>query len=138
MAVMASGASYYAPWWETVLAFGDTGDDAELEKAPRRLRTDSLPPTEEADFWTAPNTGSQHYEMPWDAVLAYASVVGTGEEGTQAGQATSRGLDEAAAREDVPRRCPRRVRDALPARGVLDGAAGRGDAGAGPRGGRGT
>jgi len=101
-AVMASGASYYAPWWETVLAFGDTGDDAELEKAPRRLRTDSLPPTEEADFWTAPNTGSQHYEMPWDAVLAYASVVGTGEEGTQAGQATSRGLDEAAAREDVP------------------------------------
>jgi hypothetical protein len=101
-AVMASGASYYAPWWETVLAFGDTGDDAELEKAPRRLRTDSLPPAEEADFWTAPNTGSQHYEMPWDAVLAYASVVGTGEEGTQAGQATSRGLDEAAAREDVP------------------------------------
>lgn len=100
--VMASGASYYAPWWETVLAFGDTGDDAELEKAPRRLRSDSLPPTEEADFWTAPNTGSQHYEMPWDAVLAYASVVGTGEEGTQAGQATSRGLDEAAAREDMP------------------------------------
>lgn len=100
--VMASGASYYAPWWETVLAFGDTGDDAELEKAPRRLRTDSLPPAEEADFWTAPNTGSQHYELPWDAVLAYASVVGTGEEGTQAGQATSRGLDEAAAREDMP------------------------------------
>ena len=100
--VMASGASYYAPWWETVLAFGDTGDDAELEKAPRRPRSDSMPPADEADFWTAPNTGSQHYEMPWDAVLAYASVVGTGEEGTQAGQATSRGLDEAAAREDVP------------------------------------
>lgn len=100
--VMASGASYYGPWWETVLAFGDTGDDAELEKAPRRLRTDGLPPTEEADFWTAPNTGSQHYEMPWDAVLAYAAAAGTGEEGTQAGQATSRGLDEAAAREDVP------------------------------------
>jgi hypothetical protein len=100
--VMAAGASYYAPWWETVLAFGDTGDDAELNKAPRPLRTDRLPPVEEADSWTAPNTGSQHYAMPWDAVLAYASVVGTGEEWTQAGQATSRGLDEAAAREDVP------------------------------------
>ncbi|MEZ0113357.1 hypothetical protein ABH920_007387 [Catenulispora sp. EB89] len=100
--VLAAGASYYAPWWETVLAFGDTGDDAELDKAPRPLRLDSLPPAEEADSWTAPNTGSQHYAMPWDAVLAYASVVGTGEEWTQAGQATSRGLDEAAAREDVP------------------------------------
>ncbi|MEY9858758.1 hypothetical protein ABH935_004381 [Catenulispora sp. GAS73] len=100
--VMAAGASYYAPWWETVLAFGDTGDDAELDKAPRPLRTASLPPAEEADSWTAPNVGSQHYAMAWDAVLAYASVVGTGEEWTQAGQATSRGLDEAAAREDVP------------------------------------
>ena len=101
--VMAAGASYYAPWWETVLAFGDTGDDAELDKAPRPVRTESLPPVEDADSWTAPNVGSQHYAMPWDGVLAYASVVGTGEEWTQAGQATSRGLDEAAAREDVPR-----------------------------------
>ncbi|ACU76393.1 hypothetical protein Caci_7569 [Catenulispora acidiphila DSM 44928] len=100
--VMATSVGHYGPWWEPVLAFGDTGDDAALVKAPRRLRTDRLPPAHDADSWTRPNIGSQHYEMPWDAVLEYAALVGKGEEGTQAGQATSRGLDEAAAREDVP------------------------------------
>src|SRR5262249_19097347 len=54
-------ASYYAPWWEAVLAFGDTGDDAQLDKASRRLRVTKLPRTDEPDSWTAPNTGSQHY-----------------------------------------------------------------------------
>ncbi|MEY9909272.1 hypothetical protein ABIA35_005507 [Catenulispora sp. MAP12-49] len=101
-AAMASGSSYYVPGWEAVLAFGDTGDDAELAKASRRLRIALLPRIDEAESWTAPNIGSQLYAVPWDEVLAYADVVGEGDEDTQAGQGTARGLDEAAAREDVP------------------------------------
>lgn len=101
-AAKGAGASYYSSWWETVIAFGDTGDDAELAKTPRRFRADRLPRVDEAESWTAPNIGSQHYAMPWDEVLAYADVVGEGDEGTQAGQGTARGLDEAAAREDMP------------------------------------
>ncbi|MEY9934750.1 hypothetical protein ABH926_009418 [Catenulispora sp. GP43] len=100
--VMGSGSAYYIPGWETALAFGDTGDDAALAKASRRLRTAVLPGVDEAESWTAPNTGSQLYAVPWDEVLAYADVVGEGDEGTQAGHGTARGLDEAAAREDVP------------------------------------
>ena len=100
---LAAGAASYPAWWEAVLAFGNTGDDAELYKTPRPLPLALLPGKDEADSWTAPNTGSQHYAVAWDHVLAYASVVGEGEEGTQGGQGTSRGLDEAAAREDVPR-----------------------------------
>jgi hypothetical protein len=95
-------SGYHAPWWEKVLAFGDTGDDTQLAKSPRAWLGHRLPEADDADRWTAPNVGSQHYAMAWDEVLAYADVVGEGDEETQAGQTTARGLDEAAAREDVP------------------------------------
>ena len=99
----AKKSSYYQPQWDAVLAFGDTGDDPRMTKAPAsRLRFEGLPDPGAADAWTAPNTGSQHYALAWDRVLEYAALVGTGEQDRQAGQATARGLDEAAAREDVP------------------------------------
>lgn len=89
--------------WHELLEFGDTGSADQLAPMLRRaLSTDLLPDPEDADQWTAPGTASRHYALDWDGVLAYAKVVGTGDEETQAAQSTSRGLDEAAAREDMP------------------------------------
>ncbi|NUR26998.1 MAG: hypothetical protein HOV83_14340, partial [Catenulispora sp.] len=91
--------------WEELLRFGDAdGAGNGYEDLPLRFFRPvvTLPPPDDADRWTAPGTASQHYELDWDRVLAFAAVVGAGDEDTQAAQATSRGLDEAAAREDVP------------------------------------
>jgi hypothetical protein len=104
IAVVIEGTSYgQEDRWQGLIEFGDTGAEAALERVISRFPPlDGLPPVDDADAWTAPNTGSQRYALDWDQVLEYAAVVGTGEEDMQAGYATSRGLDEAAAREDMP------------------------------------
>ncbi|MFD0631393.1 hypothetical protein ACFQ9X_06880 [Catenulispora yoronensis] len=104
MAQVADAVSHYrTSQWQEVLKAGDGATGRNLAFLLRQSQSAAvLPALDDADSWTTPNTASQHYELDWAGVLAFAPLIGTGEEGTQAGQATSRGLDEAAAREDLP------------------------------------
>ncbi|GAA1960849.1 hypothetical protein [Catenulispora subtropica] len=106
-AMVAEAASddsqYRYSQWQAVLLLGDEGTSANLRYLLQRSQSNALPPpADDADRWTAPNVASQHYDLDWDSVLSFAKVLGDGDEGTQAAQMTSRGLDEASAREDIP------------------------------------
>jgi len=80
--------------WQELLKFGDAGPGAKPALAPRLFRSAGLLPSpDDTDRWTTPGTASQHYALNWDEVLA---AIGNG------ARSTSRGLDEAAGREDVP------------------------------------
>ena len=80
--------------WQELLKFGDADSGTKPALAPRLFRSAGLLPSpDDTERWTTPGTASQHYALNWDEVLA---VVGN------SAQPTSRGLDEAAAREDVP------------------------------------
>ena len=94
--------NYWYSQWQELLKFGDADPSSQPRLVMRFFQPAGvLPLPDDADRWTVPGTGSQHYALEWDSVLAFAAVVGGGEPDTQAAQATSRGLDEAMAREDM-------------------------------------